>query len=918
MGSLSEPNQSSTNNINEATSMNMGMETRSKLSIFVFQMCYHVVFQYDRNGRNALHCASFRGDVRFVQSVVDQNEIEKKKDINKNIASNCLNMRCEDMGWTPLHFAVAGGWFDIVEVLLAGGCDVYARSEPSLTCHINSGEGVTPCELASIIRAGACSSNLVCHGDALREVIDNNFNCGKEELDIFLDVQDLLVKRLSDIEQRGYSTPEQPEPLTETEETLSIKSKESIRKLISSEDMVKKKKKKKKKGQNVETKVKSDTPHVICAPTNVQEEEDPLISALLGMGFSSEQVNTAVDACGGTSRATADDLVMWILENEGNGSGDTVPNRDRKHSQSTEVHVKDESSSIVSTADVSREKSSEEILLHHQWAATQVQKEAAEAAKREEQRRINREWNNREQQHQKEEAQLKLSDEVERRRRADIERSKAEAQRVAKEHTFPQHIPIPHVLSNPTTARQATLSSPKADCIECPPSFPTTSFPSGNEKIVETGKQYQTTAPGINEIPQTFEQHIDSRIPSYHGQVNMSVPSTHNLPPYITNEIQSYTDAECATKPQGTFISQGSVTGSRNLAATEKPNCGGKFGSKNTAMMASLEVNGFDFPELGKAQENISRSGRSKNSNQTTDGSLSPRTSKGKQKNIEQKTPSKSKLKGTQNILTPCFNTAASLPSQLAPDPESYDSNPLGEIRATAREFVPTHFTPAPLNVHSNESIAVHAASLSAQSAPPGLVVDSPITESGKNQATSLLVPPSILESNNAFDRSISAISAVSSKSNFDMLTKTSLTHQGHSPVPSTESSITGFSASITDDHHMKPQIGSVMSFENNQNREGTHIPSFLESNPLVGTLGAPLGVTEGTGTSSSIPIGGSSIWGGSSGFSTFNFGVGTVNTNTNIQSNNLVTSEVGEQKKENSAATWGSGGLLNGTGSIW
>merc|ERR1712238_154526 len=162
---------------------------------------------------------------------------------------------------------------------------------------------------------------------------------------------------------------------------------------------------------------------------------------------------------------------------------------------------------------------------------------------------------------------------------------------------------------------------------------------------------------------------------------------------------------------------------------------------------------------------------------------------------ILNRTPSKSKLKGTQNILTPCFNIAASLPSQLAPDPESYDSNPLGEIRATAREFVPTHFTPAPLNVHSNESIAVHAASLSAQSAPPGLVVDSPITESGKNQATSLLVPPSILESNNAFDRSISAISAVSSK-----------------------------------------------------------------------------------------PNGGSSIWGGSSGFSTFNFGDGTVNTNTNIQ----------------------------------
>eukprot|EP00957_Ditylum_brightwellii_P143486 10931148-Ditylum_brightwellii.AAC.1 len=45
-----------------------------------------------------------------------------------------LDIRCEDAGWSPLHYAAVMGNNDVVEALLAGGCNVGVCTEDTLTC----------------------------------------------------------------------------------------------------------------------------------------------------------------------------------------------------------------------------------------------------------------------------------------------------------------------------------------------------------------------------------------------------------------------------------------------------------------------------------------------------------------------------------------------------------------------------------------------------------------------------------------------------------------------------------------------------------------------------------------------------------------------------------------------------------------
>jgi ankyrin repeat protein len=45
-----------------------------------------------------------------------------------------LDSLCHDSGWSPLHYAVASGSFDILEMLLAAGANVKTCTEDSLTC----------------------------------------------------------------------------------------------------------------------------------------------------------------------------------------------------------------------------------------------------------------------------------------------------------------------------------------------------------------------------------------------------------------------------------------------------------------------------------------------------------------------------------------------------------------------------------------------------------------------------------------------------------------------------------------------------------------------------------------------------------------------------------------------------------------
>jgi hypothetical protein len=124
-----------------------------------------------------------------------------------------------------------------------------------------------------------------------------------------------------------------------------------------------------------------------------EDFSDPLVTALLGMGFANDVILAAVKACGGSSRATADDLVTWILgQCADSGDAATIG-----VSSSDGPSIGEKSSDDVnSRTDIVPKALDEESRAIDE---KQRQEEAARrlAEKREEQRRRNREWNNREQ-----------------------------------------------------------------------------------------------------------------------------------------------------------------------------------------------------------------------------------------------------------------------------------------------------------------------------------------------------------------------------------------------------------------------------------------------------------------------------------------------------------------------------------------
>ena len=110
---------------------------RTKLSLFVVRMAFHVVFLLGRTRRSPIHSASLIGDFSFISIVVNEKlrrDEGDEKDRDENIPNHCLDILCEDLGWSPLHFAVVGGRSDVVEALLKGGCNVHNCTEPTLTC----------------------------------------------------------------------------------------------------------------------------------------------------------------------------------------------------------------------------------------------------------------------------------------------------------------------------------------------------------------------------------------------------------------------------------------------------------------------------------------------------------------------------------------------------------------------------------------------------------------------------------------------------------------------------------------------------------------------------------------------------------------------------------------------------------------
>lgn len=949
-----------------------GNKARMKLGIFVMHMAFHVVFISGRSGRTALHVASFAGDSSFVQLVVDQKrrtEETKEHDQNNNenrqkMPKYCLDILSDDLGWSPLHFAVVGGWVDVAEKLLAGGCDVRACTEPALTCRTSNGKGVTARELIEIIRGEKYITSLECNGDGLHDVIESRYNGGAEDRRKHKAALDHLVGRLSNVEKHGYTPVDQSDynSYTITNEDITTRNytnpiMEPIKAAISpstipstyhdSSGKNKKKKKKKKKGPPVETKVE---PKVIIPVTKQLEEVDPLVMALLAMGFTDEQIHAALDACGGTNRATADDLVSWILEN---GSGES----------SSDIQTTADDNPRDDTASTRLKPTATPIPLstrlnpsdHQQRRVSQAQKEAVEiakrevdakaaaerlAAKREEQRRIRLEWNNREQQRQKEEANTRLVEEVERSRRVEIERSKALAQRVAKQRAAMLH-PNPTVVQAHISALNGTIPAAGGNNVGSTPLFASSLYPGGG------------STPGLPHHVEPFQASdaVGTQIPPYqHQMMGMNAAFAQNPAPYSSDSIPSTLDVEgVVDPPNNSFGPSGYV----DTPTTSIENV--DHGMKNTSTQSpqvELDVNGFDFPELGKEKvtpPTTPRIIRSKSTDEyltNEEGLLSPEGSRRQTNSRINSTNNNSPL---GNMTKGNSISTSNVPySQSQSDPE-FDTNPLGEIRATAREFVPTSFTPGSMN--GDNDAGNFAASMSSQPVPPGMNAVSMVANSdvevsilkpgilllppeSATQPIALLQPPSSLlplNTTNAFDRAASPSHFPNPNS---ILDKPICTNSApHSPVGSTTSSITGFSASIGEDNFV-PRIGGNLTYESNLAEGNARTSSFLESSLLGGTHSLPLSstaltrgttLTSATDTNTQSSVAGSSIWGGGGvsgssnfgGFTSLNFGDKPLSGAGGFQTS-IGNTTFGNDNKDGTSDTWGSSVPPNIGKSIW
>eukprot|EP00980_Cylindrotheca_fusiformis_P007251 scaffold1525_cov142-Cylindrotheca_fusiformis.AAC.51 len=380
-----------------------GKEARKRLAEYVLSSDVPVVFKPLRSGRAALHTACFHGDVQFLRLVLDS--VTTLEDTEALAPKSCLNLRCCESGWTPLHYAAVSGSKEVLETLLAAGCDTAAVTDDTHTWRKRDGKGVNARELVQYITKEEHEKAIETHGIALQEMT-STFYSQHSERKSFLKNLEHVFKRLIDVENNGYSSPKDLNITMAEAESNGAKESQTE----SASTRKRKKKKKKKQAQKAANSGSNPTDKKKAAPSQSpaqekQEEIDPLVAALFGMGFSEEQVNAAVKACGGTSRATADDLVTWILGQDADGN---VRDNANEESGSTSEHRRQAVVKETLEAPATSPIAIEEVKKAEAAAREEAAVARRLAAKREEQRRRNRAWNDREQIRQKEAAKARL------------------------------------------------------------------------------------------------------------------------------------------------------------------------------------------------------------------------------------------------------------------------------------------------------------------------------------------------------------------------------------------------------------------------------------------------------------------------------------------------------------------------------
>jgi hypothetical protein len=362
------------------------------------------------------HTACFYADLELMRLLLDM---------------NAYDTRCQDSGFSPLHYAALSGSLEAVELWLSVNhtAKLPIVSSETLTWWTKNGKGVTARGLVECVVQQNVDKQIESHGMALQEIHQND--------KLFLATLERVAERLKLAESSKDFVPLTTAQVAKEVQAIErkVNSQTSVvSRSVNSDDASSTTKKKKKgksiiDGENLASGIASqrsniasnnlNDPSAFC-PANVSslpivaeskpvpspvkmefsKAKDPiqhhLVVALSGMGFTQDQIMSGIRACGGFERALADDVVARIFGQDAGESEATEPRR-----------YDSERARILSIAQKKKHGTKDE------EAATKAEdgRLAAErlATKREEQRRRNREWNNRAQVRQIQETQAMIA-----------------------------------------------------------------------------------------------------------------------------------------------------------------------------------------------------------------------------------------------------------------------------------------------------------------------------------------------------------------------------------------------------------------------------------------------------------------------------------------------------------------------------
>jgi hypothetical protein len=533
-------------------------QARVLLATLLGRKSIDLLLEPQRNGRSVLHTACFHGDIALVQALLSswgsasEGSDEKQKKIN---------VRCQDSGWTPLQYAVASGSMRVVELILQHGADMLVPTNDTHTWKRQGKGGLTAVELTDVIRKQAWSKQIESHGMALPEITKDLLS--GIEARFYLERLAQIAHRLREVASQGNSIePLSEKQLSKLEEQVrqqatktrkpeagSVTSNDgSLRKQESMASNTPRRSSSKAQKNYAETLPvsKIDTKN-ITEPVTKSVPEDPMISALIGMGFVRDQIMNGVHACGGMDRATADDVVAWIF---GQDTSPAAPDESPKT-------IEDQPASQISGGIQSRDS------LRHARAANaaevtrlttlrkaEEERLAAErqAAHREEQRRKNREWNNR----QKRQVQTATAADV-KRSSGGLEGKALPPRSLSKQISgMPDKGPIPAAMS-------ATATAPTSTWV--------------NREVRENGND-SSTVNSFNEITTIEIYNNDDATVSTIGSLqaratSIPVPSSQPVaPPGFGLTVPAVPEAMEATHPWGL-----TPAGVPHLPGNDGPGC---------------------------------------------------------------------------------------------------------------------------------------------------------------------------------------------------------------------------------------------------------------------------------------------------------------------------------------------------------